>query len=373
MNKKFSFLAIGDIHWGAINYKTLYNELNEYFISYLENNDIDAIFILGDYFNHKLSLNEKSSIYAIKFLEKIISISYKKNKNFILRIIKGTNSHDLDQLEIFSKMKWPYKIDTKFIFNVSDEILSNGLRILYLPEEYVKSKKDYYKNHLYNEDNEYDFCFGHGNLKNIMKSIKLEKNILSAKEFTLEDFSCINQIVLFGHYHINSIYKNKLYYTGSFTRWKYGEENPKGFYHCIYDFNKNTTKMKFIENKSAKIYKTININSLINNDLLKIEDKIKEIENYKNEYDNIRFIISNNNIDKNDVISLITNYFSNNKNVKFKIDKSIDSIIEVDDKYKFLFDKSKDIYDKIYEYIKLNNENKIEINKEDIKLYIERS
>ena len=47
-----------------------------------------------------------------------------------------------------------------------------------------------------------------------------------------------------------------IFYVGSFSRWIHGEMEPKGFYHTIYDIDKDCYSQKFIENYLAKKYIT---------------------------------------------------------------------------------------------------------------------
>ena len=63
---KYHGIVISDIHFGAFEPEILQNELYEIFIKYLESlKKIDFIIIDGDYFDHKIYLNEKISKYSI--------------------------------------------------------------------------------------------------------------------------------------------------------------------------------------------------------------------------------------------------------------------------------------------------------------------
>ena len=52
-------------------------------------------------------------------------------------------------------------MDIKVIKYASDEELLPNLHILYLPEEHILDKNEYYKEY-FKEDKKYDYVFGHG-------------------------------------------------------------------------------------------------------------------------------------------------------------------------------------------------------------------
>ena len=58
----------------------------------------------------------------------------------------GTRSHDKDQLEIFEieKKYLEDDIDMKIFRTVSSEKIFDDLEVLYVPEEYVSDKDEYY-------------------------------------------------------------------------------------------------------------------------------------------------------------------------------------------------------------------------------------
>ena len=69
----YTGVVISDIHFGAIDAEQLKEELMEEFIYHLSRmNKIDFIIIDGDYFDHKLYMNESSSRYAIEIMDEIV-------------------------------------------------------------------------------------------------------------------------------------------------------------------------------------------------------------------------------------------------------------------------------------------------------------
>ena len=77
---KYHGILIGDIHFDVIEIERLKYELEESFLTYLNTlEQIDYICILGDYFDHKMYLNNSSIAYCVEFMNKIVSICKKFN------------------------------------------------------------------------------------------------------------------------------------------------------------------------------------------------------------------------------------------------------------------------------------------------------
>ena len=257
---KYNGVIISDIHFGATDPNDLKKELSEVFLYYLENmKKIDFIIITGDYFDHKIYLNEKTSDYAISFMDKLVNIA-KRNKCPI-RLVYGTESHEVNQYTIFSMYKDSKDIDFKVIYTVSEEELLPNLEVLYIPEEYIYSKSEHYKKYFKNT-NKYNYIFGHGVIQEVMTKASRLSSTKENERKKVPVFSssellsiCKGQ-VYFGHYHINTNMNDTIFYVGSFSRWIHGEMEPKGFYHTIYDIDKDCYSQKFIENYLAKKYIT---------------------------------------------------------------------------------------------------------------------
>jgi len=158
---KFRSIHISDLHWDRSNYENLDKELRSEFLPYVEKNGevLDCIFINGDYWHQKLNLNENVTKVAIKFMYDLVTLAYQYDIK--IRIIRGTRSHDFDQLENFRGYERDY--DFK-IFNTFDveEIVPNFF-VLYLPEEYMDNQDEYYKEIFELEEGTgYDMIVFHG-------------------------------------------------------------------------------------------------------------------------------------------------------------------------------------------------------------------
>ncbi len=376
---KYNGIVISDIHFGASDVESLKKELIEVFLYYLENmKKIDFIIIDGDYFDHKIYLNEKASYYALSFMDKLVSIC--KEHNCPIRLIYGTESHEVNQYGIFSMYKEDKDLDFKVIYTVEEEELLPGMNVLYLPEEHIYSKKEYYKEYFENK-NKYDYVFGHGVIQEVMthvtrNSTKKESDRKKTPVFSSAEFLdiCKGQ-VYFGHYHINTNINDKIFYVGSFSRWCHGEMQPKGFYHITYDKDKEKYTQKFIENYLAKKYitYTYGYNSSVMNseedllDELNKKDKLINIE----ESDHVCYVfnIPENHPNPEFIINILNERYKFNENVKVnitngyvekkrKVNKErLDSVIN---EFPMVFDKSVQIEDKVYYYIKKKYDRDIE-------------
>ena len=133
---KYNIACIADLHFRAFPPKDLYFELQEGFIKKLDEMDkLDLIVILGDLYNAETGLNNIDTVYSFKFGNDIKRIALEKNAK--VRLIKGTRSHDQDQLYAFAQLFQDSGVDFKLITEVQDEQLFQDVRVLYIPEEYM--------------------------------------------------------------------------------------------------------------------------------------------------------------------------------------------------------------------------------------------
>lgn len=295
-------LVISDIHVGAFDSDKLYKEWKDIFISYIiksidSHRKIDFIVICGDFFDHKFYLNDKDAILAYRMLYELISIT--ESMNTQIRIVYGTESHEVNQYELIPFLSNEKRI--KVIKHVEEEEIFPGFNFLYLPEEFIEDKESYYKEY-FSKTNFYDYIFGHGVLKEVVSSnmiIHLDKK---SKRKSIPIFNsnelgniCKGQ-VFFGHFHIRKIIKDKFFSVGSFSRYQFGQEEEKGFYEISYNKTDNTYDFKFIENTLADTYKTINFgyNHKIFNNEKSFEEEFNKIESVldKGLLDHVRFEIN---------------------------------------------------------------------------------
>ena len=82
----------------------------------------------------------------------------------------------------------------------------------------------------------------------------------------------VKHLIFVGHIHQYSNYK-RIFAQGSFDRLIHGEEEPKGHIRAIINTDTNDYKVKFIENKGAKVFKTIDCTNLNLEDTILLIDK----------------------------------------------------------------------------------------------------
>lgn len=374
LEKSYIFAVISDIHFGAMPSKKLYEELEKGFLKYLKSLKIlDGVFITGDLFDNKLSLNSDHVKYAFIFLKKLLEICVKKECK--LRIIKGTNFHDNNQLDIL-KFFANYNVDFKVFETVESEELFPNFNVLYIPEEYITNKDEYYKEYF---NKKYDMIFGHGMLNEVAfvaKTQESEVTMQKAPIFKSEELINITKgPVFFGHIHKPQCIKDKIYYVGSYSRWCYGEEEPKGFIMCAYTPETNKYEIEFVENKEAPLYNTMVIDykssfykddenhqmdyilRMVNN--LNVE-RIRIIFNIPEEYENP--ILLTNLI--NDVFAKyrhIKIIIKNNSKESLKKREMEDKVKLLLTKYDFIFDKSVSPEEKLSRFIKIKYNKDIDI------------
>lgn len=271
--KPLRILAIADLHFGKLpDSKALYEELKTEFIEYANKVSPDLIVICGDSFDSRQTVESEANIYFNKFIDDC------RSTNATIIIFEGTYSHDRFQINSLSH----YANEKFIIINTVASVEVCGLKILILPEEYIKDET-YYKEYF---SNNYDFVFFHGMFDHV--GINVSDYLgLSKKAFTFNwkmFENNVNYYVCGGHIHTPSMYKN-IIYCGSFTRLNFGEEEDKGFREFIVDDKGCQTN--FIVNKKAKLFSTI----LASNLPTETESLLKQLRGYSESNDYLRIII----------------------------------------------------------------------------------
>lgn len=360
---KYSFLVVGDIHFGYYPPELLYKEFN-LILESIDKYKPNCVVIAGDYYDNKLSMASAHSVYSIKAFSNLVK---KCEENHIkLRQIKGTNSHDPEnQLKNLAQIANGTYCDYKLFLTVAEEELFPGIKVLYIPEEYMDDKDSYYN--LYFK-NHYQAVFGHGmfeetNFSSNDKYKTMRKYpVFNSKE--MEEL-CEGPIV-FGHIHTPQKIRNRIQYTGSLVRSRFGEEEAKGIYLASFDTENKETEFTFIENEITTKYDTIEINSDNQVFSMMINEQInyfkKLVDNYKRDYLRIKISLPEDMVNSTMFIDGITVMFNDMKDVtiliqdnsKIKLNKEIKEKVDLlMDKYNFIFDKSVGYDIKIQEFIKL--------------------
>lgn len=365
----YKLLVIGDIHFGYYPAELLYKEFKLVINNITK--DIDVVFIAGDYFDTKLSLSSKHSIYAIKTFCDILDKCEQTNTK--LRMIRGTASHDPEnQLVNLSSIAKSSKVDFKLYLTVGEEELFPDFNVLYVPEEYMENKDEYYKEFF---NKKYQCIIGHGMFE---ETNYVTNKTLNMKKYPVFNSAFIEKIcdgpIIFGHIHKSQKIRNRIMYTGSFTRSRYGEEEDKGFVISTYETENNSTDFKFIVNDKATKFDTVSILdtseifSLLLNEQIQFikemistykKDKLRIKINIPKTYDNTKVFIDS-----------VTTVFGNMENVDIVIldntkeetkQKTKEIVDKLMLKYNFIFDKSISYEEKIQQFIYNKKGEKIDL------------
>lgn len=255
----YKFIAISDIHWGAMDCTLTYQNLTMVleFIKKMKD-QVDFLVICGDYFDYRLQLNSKTAITAINWFDQLVK-TCKESGVKKIRLVRGTSSHDNDQLEVFRPA---YVDDDEYvqIHNVttSEELLP-GLRCIFCPDEDMNAE-EYHKTYISQFYPTPDIGFFHGNFDCVLPSIKLDQvrdQHLPTMIYDVHGFSrLIKGPLIAGHYHV-AYSGNNLFYTGSYDRWKFDEDEDKGFLYGAYNTDDSSYYIHQVKNPLARIYKTI--------------------------------------------------------------------------------------------------------------------
>ena len=352
-------LVISDIHFGAMKAPELYMELEKVFIKKINVMEkLDVVFIAGDLFEKKLSFNEEHARYAIKFITQLCNLA--KEKKFKIRILRGTRNHDLHQLNNFQYLEQKNEVDFRIINVVTEEdMFGEEFKVLYVPEEYMEEPDEYYKDTLYNDNKHYDLIIGHGEIEfQSFENLRhqSERKIANAPSFKNKVLLDKATLTVFGHIHNRCNYNERLYYCGSFSRWKFGEEDPKGFIVFKYRTSDKKFALKYVDNTLAKEYKTISLNDIMKDEELDITKKIDIIKEIKEKSDSdfvkFKYSVDESNSEENQIIK---NYFAENEDIiisskkeQLKVDDSEKELLK---EYEFIFNKKYDFYETVSMYV----------------------
>jgi len=300
------FLA--DIHLGVkLPQEDFMNSLDQMFTIIRNSKEpCDLIIVCGDLFDHNLNIDE--SIFAVQFLVKLVLNDCGKGdmKHIPVHFIEGTFSHDRKQMKIFMPLLENLPCSVFYTDTWCKVELPNGIKALYLPQEY--GNVDY--SDAFNEH--YDLIVGHGPISSQNKQVVTSHGteIMHSVEMLGEH----SDLCVFGHYHEYTDFGNGVYYAGSMLRFRYHEDTPKVFFMCDKDFKVTTVKNPF-----AKEFKTIEIH---NPEELR-DELSKQIDSPH------RFVISTTNDQELEAYHAIMNTTKQNQFVKFKIERT-EEVVEED-------------------------------------------
>lgn len=342
---------IADLHFGSIDPLKEFAILKEQFLDRIALVNFDILSIDGDIFDKKLMANSQAIYYAMEFVRICAALCISKQATLV--IISGTESHDAGQIQLFYSYKEDPNLDIRIVEHAKFEYIK-GLKVLCIPEEYGKGQ-EYYSQYL---DSMYDTVFMHGTVVgSVYGASKEDLGSTKYPIFSLDSFGGCRGPIVAGHVHKAMCLNGYIYYCSNPIRYRFGEEEEKGFCIVVHDRISGMHYFDFIPIESFR-YDTIHVSTLSN---MSTETMINHLDNLLvNGIDNIR-------IDFTGVVDpvlqkTIEQYYANNANVSIKryVDKdtpTVNTTEEIERKYSeldFLLDPALDSYTKFVNFINYN-------------------
>lgn len=250
-------LFISDIHLGHSRNKTHEIIANlKKCITSKTLHDVDILFIAGDLFD-KLLVYPADEVAQIEvwFCRLLVMC---KEKDVMIRILEGTPLHDRKQASVLCRAHKDENIKLKYVDNLSIEYIPEfDINVLYIPDEWRVDPADTWDDVVKLMTDlgidKVDLSIMHG-----MFEHQVPNNIKSIKTHTRKNYEDITKYFInIGHVHTSSVL-NRTIANGSFDRLAQNEEEPKGFFKVSIKIdNVDDSVVKFVENKTAKIFKAI--------------------------------------------------------------------------------------------------------------------
>lgn len=341
---------LADLHFGSFDPKKQYQILVEQVLSELyQLPKLDIISINGDLFDHKVMSNSDAALYASKFVADLVHLA--KTKNSTLILLAGTYSHDFDQLKLFYHYmdnSQNYGVDVRVITNIQFEYIK-GARILMIPELNGVEESIYQK--FFNHSGWYDAAFVHGTFEG---SVYGNLTSGSSRLLTADDFKYCTGVVISGHVHKPGCFQGFYYYCGCPYRWKFGEEEEKGYIILAHDLDTQVHYVDFRPIKSFR-YDTIFLDQLVSEDPKIICDYINQRRiNEGIDFIKVKFRVPIPGYNK----TIISNYYRNNSHtfvefmdaVEIEKQKQQQTIMN-DAQYSYLLDTSISDFERFVRYV----------------------
>ena len=337
LNKRGTLIQahLADLHFGAFNPQTQFEILKEQVLQKLwALPKLDVICVNGDIFDHKVMSNSDAAMYACSFIDILVNIARQKNATLVL--LHGTYSHDYDQLKLFYHYIEDPTVDIRIITTIKFEMIK-GAKVLCIPELYNVDESIY--RHFFFESGWYDEAFIHGTFKGAVYG----DNVGAGRLLTPEDFIYCKGVAIAGHVHKSGCFNGFFYYCGCPYRWKFGEEEEKGFIILAHDLDSQIHHVHF-EIVNSFRYDTIYLDTLVSEDPKKIIDYINNlIVSQGIDFIKVKFRVPVSGYNK----TVINNYYRNNPSTFVNFEENVElekqkkeELIKQNAKYSFLTDTS---------------------------------
>lgn len=220
---------------------------------------INAIIFPGDLINNLLYLNNPVVEEIDAFM--ISTLHLAKANDISIIVLEGTPGHDRNQSKRFVTLNESCGIGADVLYVDKLDILyleKFKMNVLFMPDKWPPHAAGAYEQVLEKlaEKNleQVDMAIMHG-------CFHFQLPIQSTETHCEEDYlRIVKGPIIIGHDHTHKVWQ-RIIIPGSTDRLKHAEEEPKGFLH-IQVFDDFSFDWDFIENKDAKIYKTVRCEGL---------------------------------------------------------------------------------------------------------------
>lgn len=361
-----TFVALADLHIGNknISAKDMKKQLRKHFFDAVEQMDpIDGIFVCGDLSHMVLSFNSDYSQLYLWFCVKLYKLA--KRKGATVCIVRGTPSHDVDQLsnvQYLIQQGVEEGVDFR-IYDTYEEItIWDDYKVLILPDLKVKDDKEIEK--FFKIPKRYDLILGHGMIETF-QYVTQESENMPTKQYVYK-IADLRKVckgpVLFGHIHqmSNCANTNQVYYCGPFTLLERGGKSAGYLVGGIYDKDRSKFRVEHYDNPNAGEYYDLEVTP----EMLKefpIDDLVEAVQQIADEgKENDLFTLRINREDdmsSADKVLILESRFKRDK--RFSIIKKILSEKEIErealvkerkDKYAYLMDETIELPSILWSY-----------------------
>lgn len=347
-------IHIADIHFGAGNIQPSiqFDILKQQFLDRIVGIDFNILSIDGDLFDKRFMADHDAVRYAIAFVDACAQICRMKYATLV--ILQGTRSHDADQLKLFNVYNENDPLDIRIINKTCFQYIQ-GLKVLCIPEEYNMGE-EFYRHFL---DEEYDTVFMHGTtVGSVYGANQEDLNSSKYPIFSIDSFAGCHGPIICGHVHKAMCLNKYIYYVSNPIRYRFGEEDEKGFCIVLHDTISNYHVLQFIPIESFK-FVTLDVNNLTYGDPAALIEYLNNA--LENEFDFVRLDFSE--VNDQALQKIIEQHYITNPHVFFKRHNEKDSNPKVNttevikDKYadlNFLLDPSTDQLTKFVQFVNHN-------------------
>lgn len=263
--------TVSDIHLGHPRTETsqIAQNLKDAFPHNAETAMLDVIIFAGDVFDRILTLPQEE----ISIIDDVIGYFLKlcARYNILFLILEGTPSHDRNQSKRFVEINEQYQIgaDLHYVDDLEIRYFEKiDSHILFVPDEWGTADAALAQAKMLMQQHglsQVDYAVMHGQFEHQLP------DFIKAQKHNLAEYKAIvSKLIWIGHVHVFS-QKDNCIAQGSFDRLSHNEEMAKGHVRCKIR-SATDWEVQFVENKGAKIYKTIDCRGL------ELQDSIAKVE-----------------------------------------------------------------------------------------------